>query len=69
MISFRRHFGRKVFVICLPYRILKKNLKIQRRHPFKLDFWLYNDTYNDCLWKWYEIWYELSRNGVKIIDF
>ena len=35
---FRRHFGRKVFVIRLLYRIFEEKLKIQRHHPFKLGF-------------------------------
>ena len=34
----RRHFGRKVFVIRLPYKTFKEKLKIQEQHPFKLGF-------------------------------
>ena len=35
---FRRHFGWKVFVIRLLYRIFKEKLKVQGHHPFKLCF-------------------------------
>ena len=36
--DFRRHFGWKVLIIRLLYRIVKEKLKIQGYHPFNFGF-------------------------------
>ena len=58
---FRRHFGWKVFVICLLYGTFKEKLKIQGHHPFKLGFGLTTICIMLVYKKCYEIWYEFKQ--------